>query len=429
MFPILIYLTNFLELCLPKYETIVTLLVRSNLKTNSLLKVLGEVLTHDIFKQSQEELHGNYHEDKKKIVAFKAKTSNDDDHDGDSETSTDNDIALMVKKFMKKKGYQCGSSKDNKSYSKNPFAKKKCFECGEMGHIFTNCKNKDEDNFSKNKFEGKKKLFKKYNKKKNGKACYVEWDSDASSYSDSSDDDDAKPSKKGLAGITIKETPSLFDTPYCLMAKGESKVCESDEFTYDDLVEMVSNIDDLLGDMKGKYKSLRKKDVSLQESYEELKASHKNLLDTHEKLKEAHKSHISQEANKVKVDVGITYDLIDDMPKIDKVSKSSIFTSCDDLLAMPCSSNVDSCMNDSSCDPLLIVENHKLRNIVDCLTNALANCHRGENAYNKMWECQRFTLKHEGLGYIPKKNKNAFINKKTTIIKERGLYCSKCKNT
>jgi hypothetical protein len=54
-----------------------------------------------------------------------------------------------------------------KSYVKNPFAKKKCFEYGEMGHISTNCKNKDEENSSKKKFEGKKKLFKKYNKKKN----------------------------------------------------------------------------------------------------------------------------------------------------------------------------------------------------------------------------------------------------------------------
>jgi hypothetical protein len=147
--------------------------VRSNLKTITPSKVLGEVLTHDIFKQSQE-VHANLHEDKKKIVAFKAKTSNDDD----SETSTDDDVALMVKKFkrlMKKKGYQGGSSKSIKSYSKNPFAKKTCFKCGEMGHISTNCKNKDEDNSSKKKkFEGKKKLFKKYNKKKNGKACYVE---------------------------------------------------------------------------------------------------------------------------------------------------------------------------------------------------------------------------------------------------------------
>jgi hypothetical protein len=140
--------------------------VRSNLKTITPSEVLGEVLTHDIFKQSQEELHGNLHEDKKKIVAFKAKTSNDDDHDGDSETSTNDDVALMVKKFMKNKGYQGGSSKSGKSFSKNPFAKKKCFECGKIGHISTNCKNKDEDNSSKKKFDGKKKLFKKYNKKK-----------------------------------------------------------------------------------------------------------------------------------------------------------------------------------------------------------------------------------------------------------------------
>jgi hypothetical protein len=297
-----------------------------------------------------------------------------------------------------------------------------------MDHISTNCKNKDEDNSSK-KFEGKKKLFKKYNKKKSGKACYVEWDSDASLDSDSSDDDDAKRSKKGLVGIAIKEALSLLGTPYYLMAKGELEVCEIDEFTYDDLVEMVSNLDDLLGDMKGKYKSLRKKHVSLQESYEEIKSSHENILDTHEKLKEAHNLYISQEANKVKVDVGITCDLVDDMPKKDKISKSSISTSSDNLLAMPCSSKVDSCMNEFSYDPLLIVENHELRNIVDCLAKALANCHRGENTYNKMWECQRFTLKHEGLEYILKKNKSVFVNKKTTFMKECGLYCSKCKNT
>jgi hypothetical protein len=415
----------------PKYETIVTLLVRSNLKTITPLEVLGEVLTHDIFKQSQDELHGNLHEDKKKIVTFKAKTSNDDVLDGDSETSTDDDVSLMVKKSkkcMKKKGYQGDSSKDNKSYSKNPFAKKKCFECGEMGHIFTNCKNKDEDNSSNKKFEGKKKLFKKYNKKKNGKTCYVEWDSNASSDSDSSDGD-VKPSKKGLADIAIKEAPSLFDTPYCLMENGEPNVCKIDEFTYDDLVEMVSSLDDLLGDMKGKYKSLRKKHVSLQESYEELKTSHENLLDTDKKLKEAHNSHISQEANKVNVDVGITCDLIDDMPKVDKVSKSSISTSCDDLLAMPCSSNVDLCMNDSPCDPLLIGENHELRNTADCLTKALANSHRGENTYNKMWECQRFTLNSMRVLGIFLRRKSSFINKKTTFMKECGLYCSKCKNT
>jgi hypothetical protein len=96
---------------------------------------------------------------------------------------------------------------------------------------------------------------------------------------------------------------------------------------------------------------LKKKHISLQESYEELKTSHENLLDAHEKLKKAHNSHISQEANKVKVNIGITYDLLDNMPKMDKVSKSSISTLCADFLSMPCSTNVDSCMNGYfSCD-------------------------------------------------------------------------------
>jgi hypothetical protein len=178
---------------------------------------------------------------------------------------------------------------------------------------------------------------------------------DASSDSDSYDDDNEKPSKKSLVGIAIKNSPSLFDTPYCLMEKGKLKVCEVDKFTYDDFVEMLSNFDDLLGNMKERYKDLKKKYVSLQESYEELNTSHENILDTHEKLKEAHNSHISQEANKVKVNVVITCDFLDNMSSINKVSKSSISTSCDDLLDIPCSSNVDSSMNDSSsCDLLLI---------------------------------------------------------------------------
>jgi hypothetical protein len=121
---------KFLRVLPPKYDMIVTLLVRSNLKTITHSEVLGEILTHDIFKQSQEELNGNLHDDKKKIVTFKAKVSNDDE----SETSTDDDVALMVKrfkKFMKKKGYQGGFSKGGKSYSKNPFSKKKYFECSE----------------------------------------------------------------------------------------------------------------------------------------------------------------------------------------------------------------------------------------------------------------------------------------------------------
>jgi hypothetical protein len=70
------------------------------------------------------------------------------------------------------------------------------------------------------------------------------------------------PPRRVLPALSSRKLITLFDTPYCLMAKGEPKVCEIDEFTYDDFVEMVSNLDDLLGDMKEKYKNLKKKHVS-----------------------------------------------------------------------------------------------------------------------------------------------------------------------
>jgi hypothetical protein len=65
----------------------------------------------------------------------------------------------------------------------------------------------------------KKKKF--YKKKKDGKAYLVEWDSDASS---DDDDDDDDTSSKLNARIAIKEAPSLFSSPHCLMAKGDAKV-------------------------------------------------------------------------------------------------------------------------------------------------------------------------------------------------------------
>jgi hypothetical protein len=51
-----------------------------------------------------------------------------------------------------------------------------------------------------------------YHKKRDGKAYLVEWDSDASS-----DDDDNDSSSKLNVRIAIKESPSLFSSPHCLM--------------------------------------------------------------------------------------------------------------------------------------------------------------------------------------------------------------------
>jgi len=115
-----------------------------------------------------------------------------------------------------------------------------------VGHIIINYPNKKNDKNKKDKKndeKNKKKFIKK--KKKNGQAYFVEWDSDASS-----DDDDDDKSSKGVAGIAIKEAPSLFSAPHYLMAKGGAKVLQDDdeleEFSYDDLVEMLNDADEFM---------------------------------------------------------------------------------------------------------------------------------------------------------------------------------------
>jgi hypothetical protein len=85
--------------------------------------------------------------------------------------------------------------KKGQSSTNNPFEGKDFFNCGEIGHISINCPNKKEDKYGKKK-ENKSAYKKYYKKEKNGRAYFVEWDSDASS--DEDEDDDDKPSK-GLA--------------------------------------------------------------------------------------------------------------------------------------------------------------------------------------------------------------------------------------
>src|SRR6185503_10497823 len=133
-----------------------------------------------------------------------------------------------------------------------------------------------------------------------------------------------------VAGIAIKEAPSLFSTPHCLMAKGGAKVQqdgELDEFSYDDLVEMLNDADEFMTKEKAKLKDLKLKFTSLQDSYEELKTSHENLKETHEKLEEAHNTLLSHE-RKATLSIGVSCDLIDDK-SCGSSSTSSLCTKID----------------------------------------------------------------------------------------------------
>ena len=70
---------KFLRSLPERYDTIVTLLVTSNVKTATPTEILGEVLTHDMFKKSQDEAHGGTIDEKKKSVAFKAQDSKNEE--------------------------------------------------------------------------------------------------------------------------------------------------------------------------------------------------------------------------------------------------------------------------------------------------------------------------------------------------------------
>jgi hypothetical protein len=250
---------KFLRSLPEKYDTIVTMLVRSDLTTTSPTEVLGEILTQDIFKKSQAKAMSLAKKVKGESIALKAKVSKaiekEESEDEGNRSESDEELALFVKKFNKFMRKKKGQPRRGQTSRRNVFNDRKCFECGESGHIAMNCpskKNKGKDGDDK-----KKKKF--YHKKRDGKAYLVEWDSDASS-----DDDDDDYSSKLNAGIAIKEAPSLFSSPHCLMAKGDAKVkiitdlndidddddiggiddLDDDGYSYDDLVRMLGEADD-----------------------------------------------------------------------------------------------------------------------------------------------------------------------------------------
>ena len=74
-------------------------------------------------------------------MAFKAQSSNEECENDGNDDESDEEFALFVrrfKRFMNMKTY----GKKGQSSKKNPFEDRKCFECGELGHIVINCPNK-----------------------------------------------------------------------------------------------------------------------------------------------------------------------------------------------------------------------------------------------------------------------------------------------
>jgi hypothetical protein len=217
------------------------------------------------------------------------------------------------------------------------------------------------------------------------------------------------------------------------MAKGgEAKVSQDDEldddsYTYDDLVQMLNDANDYMCKEKKKLKELKKSHEVLLNSYEELKKSredlndaneslkvtHEDLKETHEKLVEAHNSCLAHE-NKSKVNIGTSCDILNG-------------SSCSPSSSKPSTSNVSYLVDDFTCDTTLMVENDMLReeneflkSKIDHLNDGLGRCLVGETKLKCILGYQKVSLQREGVGYSPKKGKEAFVPQETNFVKNKG---------
>lgn len=213
--------------------------------------------------------------------------------------------------------------------------------------------------------------------------CIEEWTSGEECSTSSSDDDESS-------------TPST--SPHCFMAKGKKKVNDdddNDEPSYDELIDMLEEQNVFMGKEVSKFKALKKEFNLLQENYDVLKNEHETLL---------LKSYTSS-----KVDIGITCDLLDDLPCIAPISSNSskvnISTSCDDLIDIPCCSNIDASITSMSCDTNLVEENNELKAQVKKLTIDLERSYKGKATLDEILSKQICLQDKSGIGFTPKKKK------------------------
>jgi hypothetical protein len=125
---------KFLRSLLEKYDTIVTMLVRSDFTTTSPTEVLGEILTQNIFKKSQAEAMSLAKKVEGESITLKAKVSKaiekEESEDEGSGSESDEELALIVKKFKKFMRKKKGQPRKGQTSRRSAFNDRKCFKCG-----------------------------------------------------------------------------------------------------------------------------------------------------------------------------------------------------------------------------------------------------------------------------------------------------------
>ena len=112
------------------------------------------------------------------------------------------------------------------------------------------------------------------------------------------------------------------------------------------------------------------------------------------------------------------------------VGKKNVSTSCDDLLAMPCSSHLDACYTSMSCEINLLKENNQLNEQVKKLNNKLERCYNSKVTFEHMLKTQRNYSDKCGLGFKKKMTKGERKREKKMKKQEKEklshFMCYRC---
>ncbi|KAG0520786.1 hypothetical protein BDA96_08G104300 [Sorghum bicolor] len=162
-------------------------------------------------------------------------------------------------------------------------------------------------------------------------------------------------------------------------------------------------------------------------SHEELKLIHEELCVTHDNLIKDHAfltKKLSNEETKTSESSSFgSNDQSCDITNPCDVGKKHVSTSCDDLLSMPCSSQLDACSTSMSCETNLLKENNMLNEQVKNLSNKLERCYNSKVTFEHILKTQRNYGDKCGLGFKKKMTKG---ERKQEKRKLSHFMCYRC---
>ncbi|KAG0543054.1 hypothetical protein BDA96_02G156800 [Sorghum bicolor] len=270
--------------------------------------------------------------------------------------------------------------------------------------------------------------------------CSTSWssdgDDDATTRSLDKDNDDATSDATNDAtpctldgeddGYESDASTSSSTTPHCFMSHGDTKVpiggvivdCDDPNF------ELVCRLSKALRNELAKTSKLDNENSFLKTtceqqkhllyvttcSHEELKLAHEELCVAHDNLVKDHAFLTKKLFNKeIKTSESSSFGSNDQSHIVTNpcdVGKKHVSTSCDDLLSMPCSSQLDASSTSMSCETNLLKENNELKNEVKNLSNKLERCYYSKVTFEHILKTQRNYGDKCGLGFKKKMTKS-----------------------